>query len=584
MPRVAAAQNITIDGRFSPAQTLVGPNYSISANLGKQVGSNLFHSFGQFSLSTPEKATFSGPATISNVIGRVTGGNPSSIDGGIQSTVTGANLYLINPSGIVFGPNATVNVSGSFHASTADYLKMADGAGFQATNPDGSTLSAAPPAAFGFLTASPAAINVNGSTLGPVPGTLGLVGGPTSISGAALSAPAGTIHVTGVAGTGEVPIDPRNTPALTVTNFGLVGISGGSKLDVSDPRGRGSGGSIFLRAGALTIDAAEVNADNYGAGAGGQLVLRGDGQITLSNSAAVHAASFGIGGGGSVIVTAQGSLALSDRGTGIIASATLGPGGSVSIDARSLTITGGAQIASSTNGPGRGGDVNITVASDIVLPDRGPQITARSTGRGDAGSIAVSAARLLMNNGAAISTEAETSTASGGNITLKVRDFLYLTSSEITTSVKGETGNGGNIVIIGSQLAILNHSSIIGQAINGHGGNLLNITGVFIPSSDSIIGGSQLGIVDANGALVTLRSELRAPVSVLLDSCAAQGSRPRSSLVGAGPIGVPQDPNTTLASLYLGGRDRATGPAAVLGSPTAAGPPRAALDLTVPCE
>ena len=53
---------------------------------------------------------------------------------------------------IVFGPNATVNVSGSFHASTADYLKMSDGAKFQATNPDGSTLSAAPPAAFGFLT------------------------------------------------------------------------------------------------------------------------------------------------------------------------------------------------------------------------------------------------------------------------------------------------------------------------------------------------------------------------------------------------------------------------------------------------
>ena len=169
MPRVAGAQHITIDGRFSPAQTLIGPNYSIGANLGKQVGSNLFHSFGQFSLSTPESATFTpngstGP--ISNVIGRVTGGMQSNINGAIKSTITGANLYLINPSGVVFGPHATVNVSGSFHASTADYLKMSDGAKFQATNPDGSTLSAAPPAAFGFMTASPAAITVNGSTLG----------------------------------------------------------------------------------------------------------------------------------------------------------------------------------------------------------------------------------------------------------------------------------------------------------------------------------------------------------------------------------------------------------------------------------
>jgi len=143
-PRGAAAQRISVDGRFSPAQTLVGPNYAIGANLGKQVGNNLFHSFGQFGLSSGESAAFSGPATINNVIGRVTGGNPSSINGRIQSNIAGANLYLINPSGILFGPNATVNVSGSFHASTADYLKMSDGARFQATNPNASTLSAAP--------------------------------------------------------------------------------------------------------------------------------------------------------------------------------------------------------------------------------------------------------------------------------------------------------------------------------------------------------------------------------------------------------------------------------------------------------
>jgi hypothetical protein len=120
---------------------------------------------------------------------------------------------------------------------------MSDGAKFQATNPGGSTLSAAPPAAFGFLSARPSAITVNGSTLGPVPGTLGLVAGPvsitaaspTAITGAVLSAPAGTVHVTSVGGTGEVPVDPRDTAALTVTNFGPVDIKGGSKLDVGNP-------------------------------------------------------------------------------------------------------------------------------------------------------------------------------------------------------------------------------------------------------------------------------------------------------------------------------------------------------------
>jgi filamentous hemagglutinin family protein len=110
VPRVASAQNITIDGRFSPAQILIGPNYGIGANLGRQVGSNLFHSFGQFGLVAGESAAFSGPVTINNVIGRVTGDNASSINGQIRSTITGANLYLIKPSGIVFGdPPATIS-------------------------------------------------------------------------------------------------------------------------------------------------------------------------------------------------------------------------------------------------------------------------------------------------------------------------------------------------------------------------------------------------------------------------------------------------------------------------------------------
>jgi large exoprotein involved in heme utilization and adhesion len=210
------------------------------------------------------------------------------------------------------------------------------------------------------------------------------------------------------------------------------------------------------------------------------------------------------------------------------------------------------------------------VASDIALPDRGPQITARSTGSGDAGSITVSAGRLLMNSGAAISTEAVTSTASGGNITLHVRDFLYLVSSEITTSVKGEAGNGGNIAI-DPQLMILDHSSIIAQAIEGHGGNITITADLFIPSSDSVVSAtSQLGIsgtveingprVDVNGALVVLSSELRGRAAVLREACAARSDRPISSLVEAGRGGLPQDPEATLPALYIAGRDVSPNP------------------------
>ncbi len=115
------AQGITVDGRLSPAQTLMGPIHAIGAELGRQVGGNLFHSFGRFGLSAGESATLTGPAGVNNVIGRVTGGAPSSINGALSSAIPGANLYLINPAGVVFGPNARVQVSGAFHARSADY-------------------------------------------------------------------------------------------------------------------------------------------------------------------------------------------------------------------------------------------------------------------------------------------------------------------------------------------------------------------------------------------------------------------------------------------------------------------------------
>ena len=189
---------------------------------------------------------------------------------------------------------------------------MSDGAKFQATNPNATTLSAAPPAAFGFLTSRPAAISVNGSSLGPVPGTLGLVAGPVSINSAAtLAAPGGTIHVTSAAGIGEVPVDPRNTAGLTVASFGSVDIEDGSTLDAGNPNRLGPGGSVFIHAGALTINASEIGADNYGSGAGGVIMLRGETAIALSNGTSVHSAALGSGSGAGIFISTAPSGSIS---------------------------------------------------------------------------------------------------------------------------------------------------------------------------------------------------------------------------------------------------------------------------------
>jgi filamentous hemagglutinin family protein len=495
------AQHITIDGRLSPAQTLVGPNYTVGANLGKQVGSNLFQSFGLFGLTSGETATFTGPATISNVIGRVTGGSPSSINGGIQSTITGAKLYLINPSGVVFGPNATVNVSGSFHASTADYLKMSDGAKFQATNPAASTLSAAPPAAFGFLTASPAQISVNGGTLGPVPGTLDLVGGPVSISGGTLSAPAGTIHVTSAAGTGEVPVDAGNKSALTVTTFGPVSISGNSTLDVSNPNGVGSGGSVFIRSGALTIEASTINADNYGSGTGGGVTIGVDRDIILSSGAQVHSFVNGLGNGGSVEVTAGEALTLTGPNTRItttVQPTATGAAGAVTVTAQQIEITGGAEIASKTAGPGGGGILTVTAtAGALVLdgqntggPITGIVASATMPQSGPAGRIMISAGTLTIECGAQIAST-NAGTGNGGTIDITATGDVNLSgtgpsgASGINVS-SSSTGPAGNLTLTAGGVVALSGGAQIASFVGGpdHGGSVQVTAGEALTLTD----------------------------------------------------------------------------------------------------
>ena len=503
-PRLAAGQHITVDGRFSPAQTLVGPNYSVGAGLCKQVGSNLFHSFGQFGLSTGESAAFSGPATVNNVIGRVTGGNLSSIDGRIQSNIAGANLYLINPSGIVFGPHATVNVSGSFHASTADYVKMSDGAKFQATNPDASTLSAAPPAAFGFLTPKPAAISVNGSSLGPVPGTLGLVAGPVSINSAAnLTAPGGTIHVTSAAGAGEVPVDPRNTPALTVGNFGSVDIKGGSKLDVGNPGVLGTGGSVFIHAGALTIDASEIGADNYGSGSGGVIALRGETQIVLSNGSSVHAFALGSGSGAGIsLLTARPGAISADASLVLSGSTGSGSAGPLAASTGQLTLTNGGQLASITQGTGNGKPVTVSADNILVDGTANPKaltaIGSVTTGRGTASDVTISAGTLtILANGEIVSLTA--GPGSSGNVSLSAPGAVSIdgTSTNFQAGILsqanfGSSGNAGSVQVIAGSLSLVNTAQVSASTFGlGAGGDV------------NVQVGSKLSINGSGSSLVT---------------------------------------------------------------------------------
>ncbi len=200
-PCVGYAQ-VAADGTL-PTNVVSPDGLQFTITGGSQVGNNLFHSFSRFSLPTGGFAIFNNVLDVQNIFSRVTGGFPSNIDGMIQANGS-ANLFLINPNGIIFGPNAQLNIGGSFFATTANSLKFADGTELN------TSLSQTPPlltvsVPIGLQYGQPGAIAVQGAHLSVQPSqTLALIGGEVALSGGTLSAESGRVELGGVAGVGTV--------------------------------------------------------------------------------------------------------------------------------------------------------------------------------------------------------------------------------------------------------------------------------------------------------------------------------------------------------------------------------------------
>ena len=374
---------------------------------------------------------------------------------------------------------------------------------------------------------------------------------------------------------------PQSGPGGSVAvNANALTVEGGAQI-ASSTAGPGKGGDVMVTvANGVTLSGVgpsgasgiTASAQPGSSGRAGEIVLMAGGAIALSGGAEVTSSTAGAGNGGTVAVTAQAPLTLTDPGTGIIAlasSTASGNAGSVVVTAPQITADDGGRNRQHHRRNRRrrlgqcddAGDIGAQRQRRSRHPDRDlGDRTAIGAGRlGDArskfpdrrgrgadrqfhrragqrgrcqchGGFGHCAAGPRTANHRPVDRQRRrrvdhrlggspadeqwrgdidpggTSTASGGNITLNVGDFLYLVSSEISTSVKGETGNGGNIAI-DPQLMILNHSSIIAQAIEGHGGNITITADQFIPSSDSIVSASsELGIsgtIVINGPRVT---------------------------------------------------------------------------------
>jgi filamentous hemagglutinin family protein len=471
---VAGPGSVVTDGTLGTARAIAGPNYAITQSVGQTVGSNLFHSFATFNIGTGETATFSSVTPVSNVIARVTG-SASSIDGLIACTISGANLFLINPQGISFGANAALNVSGSFFASTADYVTLGTTGRFDATTPGNSVLTSAPPSAFGFVGPSPAPISVSGSFLSvPAGQTLSLVGGDISLTNfAELAAYSGRINLASIASSGEVALGATNISTSGVSHFGTIKLDSAFLIVDTDATTGGASGSVFIR--------------------GGQLTLTNGSQISSANSASTQ--------GGSISIA---STNLSVDSDGLIQSVAFGPGnaGSINLQVGALSLTGGGQIAGVTFDAGQGGSIVIAANGPIMISgsgDFGPSsVFTLTTNTGNAGSISVAAPSMSLDSGGRIFSETTgsiTGSGSAGNIGLQLGTFSLIGGGQIRSVVLG-TGQGGSVAVTATGAG----------AISGEDG-FGNSSGVLVVTQGSGNAGNidlQVGALSlTNGGLIT---------------------------------------------------------------------------------
>ncbi|MDM8525378.1 filamentous hemagglutinin N-terminal domain-containing protein [Desulfococcaceae bacterium HSG8] len=420
----AARAQITIDGTLVPARELSGPHYEISADFGKQAGSNLFHSFGQFNISTGESAMFTGPNSVDNIIARVTGGMASRIDGPLRSEIPGANMFLLNPRGVMFGPSASLDISGSFHVSTADYLRLGGDGRFDAVHTENTVLTTAQPSAFGFLGDEPAGISVEGVLEVPEGRALSATGGDINISGGVLAAQSGQVSIASAASAGEVALTDSGQDISSFEQHGEIFLSRGSSVDVSgNPVSGSASGEVHIR--------------------GGRFVVTDTGSSVVSIT--------GDSNGGGIDIQASDEVII--RNSGEIFTATTGKGrcGDVTMEARYLGISDGGSVTTDAFGAGRGGDISMNIRETAVISgsdsfgSSGLYAIAEAGSRGDVGNIMVSAGDLSIADKGAIHIETG-GTGHGGDVTLNA-DRLDVTGGGVVNSWSLAAGNGGDISV-----------------------------------------------------------------------------------------------------------------------------------------
>jgi filamentous hemagglutinin family protein len=452
-------------------------------------GSSLFHSFGEFNIGEGRGAYFENPSGITNIFSRVTGGNPSNILGTL-GVLGNANLFLINPKGIVFGQNARLDVRGSFLASTADSIVFDNGVEFSSANPQAlPLLTVNIPVGLRFRENPGAIINassvtevVEGTTTPvglavPLGQALAMVGGDVIFNNGFATAFSGNIQLGSVASPGLVSfnITPEGLGLdyTNVANFGNIELSGVSGVTTSGP----GGGAIVLRGGNVTVrDQSILASDTIGSIDGRGIHIEAV-RFSLLDGAFLSSITTASGAGGPIEIrtsenielkgigfedfrqgvlepgAAQEPADLNEPQSGIF-TGTVGAGraGEIALDTKRLTIREGSVILNPTLGSGEGGDVTIRASESLEINASGLFTTTFNSG--NAGSIAIETGQLSVSDGAFVSASTF-GTGNSGNLIVRASDSVIIArdradsplNTGLATNSIGGTGRAGNIEI-----------------------------------------------------------------------------------------------------------------------------------------
>ena len=444
---------------------------------GTRSGSNLFHSFDRFSVPSGQTAIFSADNGVQNIITRVTGGLRSQIDGAVQAP---GNLFLINPSGITFGKDASLNVTGSFFATTAPILKFAGGLEFRADRTIAPILSVNVPIGIQWNDRPSGSIENLGNLT--VPDGLTLIAPQIKFENA--SATAAQLKIQAL--TSLV----LNSSELTTSNGGELNIQVGDLVAQNSKIAssyftvpQNAAGTLLINGtGSLLFDKlTQVEANSYAATSGNTIYIEGK-SIDLRNGSRVISQHFGTAGNaGNIILNASDKITLSKPNgdtsnfTTIASSTFVGPesrSGDINVIASDISLRDISLIQTSAFQPNQQtGNIRVQARTSLEIDDS--IVSIFDFLDQPSGNIRIDAPILNILNGSTVSSDISRG-GMGGEIVLNARDRL-LVSGKGTAISSGTTGRGnsGNIKISGDRIEVTANAFVSSNtSASGRGGDI----------------------------------------------------------------------------------------------------------------